>query len=158
VDDHFARNEDVYDANPKSGFPPLAIGPPLRAIRLAPTVHDQTADNRDNGIQGDHADQQEREHHERRPAFTVAVSARNDHFDNADEQDDREHHSARLGEPKPATAPPPRASQSRHGRSQGSDGYRMPVSIVKLTVLNAPTGTETLRGRTPNFAPLISTW
>jgi hypothetical protein len=44
----------------------------------APTVQDEAANNSDDspadGIQGDHAAQQECEHHQRRAALPVAVS------------------------------------------------------------------------------------
>ena len=53
-----------------------------------PTVQDETANNRDDspadGIQGDHADQQECEHDEWRATLTVAVSSCDHNCDNAD--------------------------------------------------------------------------
>ena len=82
------------------------------------TVHDETANNSDDspadGIQGDHAEQQECEDHQRGPALTVAVSACDHDCANADQKCNGEEHSAGLGEPKPVTEPPPIASESRH--------------------------------------------
>ena len=53
-----------------------------------PTVGDETANNSDDspadGIQGDHADQQERAHHQGGAALTVAVSACDHNLGNAD--------------------------------------------------------------------------
>jgi hypothetical protein len=53
-----------------------------------PTVHDDTANNSDDspadGIQRDHADQPESEHHEGCAAFPVAVSACVQNSRNAD--------------------------------------------------------------------------
>lgn len=87
-------------------------------MTLEPTVqHAATNKNHDSaadGVQGDHAGQQECEHHEGCAAFPVAVSACDRHLDESDEQRDGEEHSARLGEPKPVTEPPPIASESRH--------------------------------------------
>jgi hypothetical protein len=52
-----------------------------------PTVQDETANNSDDspagGIQGDHADQQECEHHEGRATLTFAVSPRDNDSGNA---------------------------------------------------------------------------
>jgi hypothetical protein len=52
-----------------------------------PTVQDETANNSDDspadGIQGDHADQQECEHHQGSAALTVAVSPRDHNSGNA---------------------------------------------------------------------------
>ena len=83
-----------------------------------PTVQDATADDSDDssadGIQRDHADQQECEHHQGGAALTGAVSPCDHNFRNADEKRNREEHSAGLGEPKPVTEPPPIASESRH--------------------------------------------
>jgi hypothetical protein len=83
-----------------------------------PTVQDETASNSDDspadGIQRDHADQQEREHHEGCAALPVAVSAYDRNFRNADEKCNGEEHSAGLREPKPATEPSPIASEFRH--------------------------------------------
>ena len=83
-----------------------------------PTVQDETANNSDDsaadGIQGDHADQQECEYHQGRATLTVAVSPRDHNFGNADQKRNGEEHSAGLGEPKPVTEPPPIASESRH--------------------------------------------
>jgi hypothetical protein len=53
-----------------------------------PTVQDETANNSDDspadGIQGDHADQQECEHHEGCAALPVAVSPCDRNSGNAD--------------------------------------------------------------------------
>ena len=53
-----------------------------------PTVQDETANNGGDspadGIQGDHAGQQECEHHQGCAALPVAVSARDHHLGNAD--------------------------------------------------------------------------
>ena len=79
-----------------------------------PTAGDETANNSDDspadGIQGDHADQQECEHHQGGAALTVAVSPRDHHCANADQKCKGEEHSAGLGEPKPVTEPAPIAS------------------------------------------------
>jgi len=83
-----------------------------------PTVQDETANNGDdspaNGIQGDHAGQQEGEHHQGGAALTVAVSPCDHDSDNAGQKCNGEEHSAGLGEPKPVTEPSPIASGSRH--------------------------------------------
>ena len=83
-----------------------------------PTVHDETANNSDDsaadGIQGDHADQQECEHHQGSAALTVALSPCDHHSGNADQKRTGEDHAAGLGEPKPMTEPSPIASGSRH--------------------------------------------
>ena len=83
-----------------------------------PTVQDETANNSDDspadGIQGDHADQQECEHHQGGAALTVAVSPCDHNSGNADQKCNGEEHSAGPGEPKPVTEPSPIASESRH--------------------------------------------
>ena len=83
-----------------------------------PTVQDETANNGDNSpaerIQGDHADQQESEHHQGSAALTVAVSPCDHNSGNADQKRNGEAHSAGLGQPKPVTEPSPIASESRH--------------------------------------------
>ena len=83
-----------------------------------PTVQDETANNSDDspadGIQGDHADQQECEHHQGGAALTVAVSPFDHNSGNADQKCNGEEHSAGLGKPKPVTEPSPVASESRH--------------------------------------------
>ena len=83
-----------------------------------PTVQDETANNSDNspadGIQSDHADQQECEHHQGRAALTVAVSPCDHHSDNADQKCAGEEHSAGLREQKPMPEASPIASESRH--------------------------------------------
>jgi hypothetical protein len=82
------------------------------------TVQDETANKSDDaasdGVQGDHAGQQECEHHQGCAALTVAVSARDHNPGNADYKRNGEEHSAGLGEPEPVTEPPPIASKSRH--------------------------------------------
>src|SRR5919201_3147893 len=93
-----------------------------------PTVQDETANNSDDspadGIQGDHADQQECEHHEGGATLTFAVSPCVHNCGNADKECNGEEHSAGLGEPKPATEPSPIASESRHGSSLGRRNER----------------------------------
>jgi hypothetical protein len=83
-----------------------------------PTVQDETTNKSDDsaadGVQGDHADQQECEHHQRCAALPVAVSAHDHHLGHADQKRNGEKHAAGLGEPKPVTEPPPIASESRH--------------------------------------------
>ena len=82
-----------------------------------PTVQDETANDGDDspadGIQGDHPDQQECEHHQGGAALAVAASLCNHNSDNADQKCKREEHSAGLREPQPVTEPPPIASESR---------------------------------------------
>jgi hypothetical protein len=83
-----------------------------------PTVHDETANNSDDspadGIQGDDADQQECEHHQRGAALTVAMSPCDHHSGNADQKRNGEKHSAGVREPKPVTEQAPIAAESRH--------------------------------------------
>jgi hypothetical protein len=53
-----------------------------------PTIRDETANNGDgspaDGIQDDHADQQECQHHQGCAALTVAVKPSDNHFGTAD--------------------------------------------------------------------------
>ena len=83
-----------------------------------PAVEDETANNSDDspadGVQGDHADQQECEHHQGGATLTVAVSPCEHDGGYADQECNGEKQSAGLGEPKPVTEPPPIASESRH--------------------------------------------
>ena len=83
-----------------------------------PTVQDETANNSDDspadGIQRDHADQQECQHDEGCAALPVALSACDHHSRNADQKRAGEEDSAGLGEPKPVPEPSPIASESRH--------------------------------------------
>jgi hypothetical protein len=83
-----------------------------------PTVQDEAANNRDDspadGIQGDYAEQQECEHHQRCAALPGAVSLCDRNSGNADQKRDREDRSARLGEPKPVTEPSPIGSEPPH--------------------------------------------
>ena len=83
-----------------------------------PTVHDETANNSDDppadGIEGDHAGQQECEHHQGGPALAVSVRPCDHNSANADEKCNGEEHSAGLGQPKPVTEPSPITSESRH--------------------------------------------
>jgi hypothetical protein len=83
-----------------------------------PTVGDETTNDSDDspadGIQGDHADQQEGEHHQRGAALAVAVSPCEHNSGNADQERNGEEHSAGLGEPKPVAEPSPIGSESRH--------------------------------------------
>jgi hypothetical protein len=73
-----------------------------------PTVQDDTANNSDDSpadrIQGEHADQQECEHHEGSATLTVAVRPCDDNSGNADEKCNGEQHSAGLRESRPAAA------------------------------------------------------
>ena len=87
-----------------------------------PTVQDEAKNGDDSpahGIQGDYADQQEREHHQGCAALAVAVSPCDRHSGNADEKRNGEDHPAGLREPKPVTEPSPIASESRHALSLG---------------------------------------
>jgi hypothetical protein len=83
-----------------------------------PAIRDETANNSDDspadGIQGDHADHQECQHHQGCAALPVAVNPSDHHFGTADEQCTGEEHSAGLGEPKPVTEPSPIGSESGH--------------------------------------------
>ena len=83
-----------------------------------PTVQDEAPNNSDDspadGIQGDHPDQQECEHHKGGATLTVARARANHNSGNADQKCNGEEHSAGLGEPKPVTEPSPIASESRH--------------------------------------------
>jgi hypothetical protein len=83
-----------------------------------PTVQAAAANNSDDspadGIQGDHADQQECEHHERCAAFPGALSPCDRNFGDGDQKRNGEEHSTGLGEPKAATEPSPIASEFRH--------------------------------------------
>jgi hypothetical protein len=83
-----------------------------------PTIRDETANDSDDspadGIQGDHAEQQECQYHQGCAALPGAVSPRDRNCGNADQKRTREEHSAGLGEPKPVTEPAPIASESRH--------------------------------------------
>jgi len=82
----------------------------------APT--DQTANDSHgspaDGIQGDHPDQHECEHHHGCAALPVAMGPCVCKSGNADEQRNGKEDSAGLGEPKPVTEPSPVASDSRH--------------------------------------------
>ncbi len=80
------------------------------ALGGAHECNDAAAD----GIQRDHAEQQECKYHEGRAALTVAVCAGDHHLDDADQKSRGEEHAAGRGEPKPATEPSPIASESRH--------------------------------------------
>ena len=83
-----------------------------------PTIRGETANNSDDspaeGIESDHADQEECQHHQGCAAFPVAVDPCERNFGTADQQCASEEHSAGLGEPKPVTEPSPVASESRH--------------------------------------------
>ena len=83
-----------------------------------PTVKDEPASNGEDsptdGIQGDHADQQECQHHQGSAALTVAVSPCHHNCGNADQNCNGEEHSAGSGKPKPVTEPAPVATESRH--------------------------------------------
>jgi hypothetical protein len=83
-----------------------------------PTVQDEAANNSDDspadGIQGDHADQQEREHHHGCAALPVAMSPSDPDCGNAHQKRNGEDHSTELGEPKPVAQPSPIAPEPRH--------------------------------------------
>jgi hypothetical protein len=93
-----------------------------------PTVQDETASQSDDsagdGVQGDHADQQECEHHQGCAALPVAVSACDHNRGNAEEKRSGEEHSAGLGEPKPVTEPSPIATEPPHASSLGQRNER----------------------------------
>ena len=93
-----------------------------------PAGQDEAADSSDDspadGIQSDHADQQESEHHQGCAALPVAVSPCDRNCGNAGYKRNREEHSAGLGEPKPVTEPSPIASESHHARSLGRRSER----------------------------------
>lgn len=110
----------------------------------APTVQDETANNSDDssadGIQSDHADQQEPEHHEGGAALTVTVSPCDHHFRNADQKCNGKEHPAGLGEPKPVTEPSPIASESRHARSLDLRNERHVARVFGMTPPTWPSG------------------
>jgi hypothetical protein len=97
------------------------------------TVQDQTANESDDspadGIQRDHAGQQECEHHEGCAALPVTVSPCDHDSGNTDEQRKGEAHPAGLGEAKSVTEPSPIASESRHARSLGQRDARSTVAV-----------------------------
>jgi len=66
-------------------------------------MREEPANNSDDapadGIQGDHAEQQERQHNQRGAALSGAVSPCDRHFGSADEQCTGEEHSSELGQP-----------------------------------------------------------
>ena len=104
-------------------FGPLAADPrnPLRqcsGVTPEPAVQEETANKSDDsaaeGVQGDHAAQQQCQHDQGCAALPVALSAGDHHRGKADQKRNGEEHPAGLGEPKPATEPPPVASESRH--------------------------------------------
>ena len=66
------------------------------------------------GVQSDHAGQQECEHHQRGAAFAGALSPCDHHGRNAAQKRNGEEHPSGLREPKPVTEPSPIASESRH--------------------------------------------
>ena len=75
------------------------------------------------GVQGDHADQHQREYNHGRAALAGAVGPCVDNRGDDDEKRDGEEDSAGLGERKPVPEPSPVASEvasdSRHARSLG---------------------------------------
>jgi hypothetical protein len=105
----------------------LATAPDRPTRRLSqtpePTIRDETANNSDDapadGIEGDHADQQECQHHQGCAALPVAVGPCVHNSGNADEKCNGEEDSTGLGEPKPVPEPSPIASDFRHARSLG---------------------------------------
>jgi len=84
-----------------------------------PAVQDQTANNSHDppadGIQADHADQHESEHHQGCAALPVAVGSCVHKSGDADEKCNGEQDSAGPGKPKPVPEPSPIASACRHG-------------------------------------------
>jgi len=97
---------------------------------LEPAVLNETANERDDsaahGVQDDHADQQQCEHHQGCAALAVAASPRHHNLGNANQKRNGEEHSAGLGESKPVIEPPPIASDSRHARSLGQRSEQHP--------------------------------
>jgi hypothetical protein len=85
---------------------------------MTPQPNDHTtADSDDSpadGIQGDHSDQHECEHHKGCAALPVAVGPCVHESGDADEKRHGEEDAARLGEPKPVPEPSPIPSDSRH--------------------------------------------
>jgi hypothetical protein len=83
-----------------------------------PTLQDEAANKNDDSpadrIQGDHADQQECQHHQGRAALPGTVSPCDRHSGTADQKRNGEEHPAGLGEPKPVTEPAPIASEFGH--------------------------------------------
>jgi hypothetical protein len=79
-----------------------------------PVTANNSDDSPADGIEGDHAGQQECEHHQGGAALTLAMSPCNHNPGNADQKRNGEEHSAGLGEPKPVTEPPPIASEPCH--------------------------------------------
>ena len=83
-----------------------------------PAIRDETANDSDDtpadGIEGDHADQQECQHHQGCAALPVAVNPSDHNFGTADQQCTGEEHSTGLGKPKSVTEPSPVASESGH--------------------------------------------
>ena len=73
---------------------------PIRIKPLAETAN-ESDDPAAGRVQGDHAGQQECEHHERRPTLPGTVSAREHHRGDAEEKRTGEEDSPRPGESKP---------------------------------------------------------
>jgi hypothetical protein len=97
-----------------------------------PTVQDEASYRNDSpadGIQGDYADQQEREHHQRCAALPVAVRPCDRNSGNADQKRYGEDHPARLGEPKPVSEPSPVASEPRHASSLGQSNSKISLGF-----------------------------
>ena len=108
-----------------------------------PTAQDETAnDNGDSpadGIKRDHADQQEREHHQGCAALPGAVTPCDHNSGKTDQKRNGEEHAAGLGEPKPVTEPSPIASESRHARSLGQRNERNLAPVFRKTPERRPT-------------------
>ena len=79
----------------------------------AETANDSD-DSPADGIQGDHADQQECQHHQGCAALPGALDSCDHDCGSADEQCAGEEYSAGLGEPEPVTEPSPVASEPGH--------------------------------------------
>ena len=85
---------------------------------LTPEPTEQATSNRDDsaadGVQGDHAGQHERQHHQRCAALPGAMGLCVHNAGNGEEKCNGEEDSAGLGEPKPVPEPSPIPSDARH--------------------------------------------
>lgn len=83
-----------------------------------PTAQDDAANDGDDSpadcVEGDHAGQEECEHHQGCTALPVAVGPCDRHSGNAEQKRNGEEHAAGLREPKAVTEPSPVASEPRH--------------------------------------------
>lgn len=87
-------------------------------MTAGPTIRSETANNGDDapadGIEGDDADQQEGQDHQRCTALPVALNPCDHDSGAADQQRTGEKHSTGPGKPKPVTKPSPIAPESGH--------------------------------------------